>query len=575
MSVGYLLAVDFGTTRSAGAVRDDGRVEVLEFGASRFVPSVVVLEDDGRLVAGRSAVNRAGRLPRSRVEFTPKRSVGESSVFLGEREFEPFELVAAVISQVAEEGARRFDGASPGRVVLTHPAGWARSRLEVLVAAADRAGLPEPELIAEPVAAALAYSSESRLQEGDVVAVYDLGGGTFDVAVMRRVDGGFEPCGPPGGDEHLGGELFDEKLQELVGGYARAQDPDGWERLRGDQRRGDWAQFRREVQEAKEVLSEEERHHVFVPRTDAEVSITRSEFEQLIADQVQHTISLFNDTLAAAGIRVDQLAAIYLTGGASRIPLVERTVRDRLGIDPQRWGDPKAVVATGATTHTARTASDKPPPHTQRQQLGAAEAPLPVEVISVDTLQQKIDTSPSWRPTLGIGRLRREEKWAVPGTSLPVLHDAILSAFAERDIRVTADLDGKVEGESGSSWKAVWYWTDKTAPYRVLVRFWAADEVSVALEVVFEELAQHGKAGPAKAKKYSQLADMFFETLRQHATGAGRTEGARVRPHGAAGEHEEQTATMASEFERLARLHKLGLLSDQEFRRAKESLLRS
>ncbi len=138
-------------------------------------------------------------------------------------------------------------------------------------------------------------------------------------------------------------------LGELVGAYAAEQDPQGWEQLRfGDDRRGDWAKFRREIQEAKEILSEDERVTIFVPATSAEVSVTRAEFEDLIRADLERTASLFGDAVAAAGLTVDELDAVYLTGGASRVPLVERVLREHVGVDPHRWGDPKAVVVSGA-----------------------------------------------------------------------------------------------------------------------------------------------------------------------------------------------------------------------------------
>ena len=355
---GYILAVDFGTTRSAGATLVGDTVEVLEFGDSRYLPSVVVVDDEGRLVAGRSARKQAYRVQADRVAFTPKREVGRESVLLGGRPFRPAELVAAVVGQIAAEAARRFNGAPPERLVLAHPARWAEIRLGVLREAAKLAGLPEPELVAEPVAAAMAYAQSSAVPEGGLVAIYDLGGGTLDLAVLRRTAGGFDVCGPPGGDEELGGEVFDDWLAALVGEYAAEQDRDGWDQLStGGQRRGSWARFRDRVREAKEALSEEDRTNIFVPDTAADISVTRAEFEELVRADIDHSVALLEATVADAGRTAGDLAAVYLTGGAAQIPLVERAISARLGIPIERWGDPKAVVAHGAARCASHTSA--------------------------------------------------------------------------------------------------------------------------------------------------------------------------------------------------------------------------
>ena len=187
---GYTLAVDYGTTFTVGVVAVDATVEILEFDHSRYLPSLVLLNEDDELVVGRPAQNQAGLLP-ERVAPTPKREIGKPALLLGGETVPVAKAVGAVLARVGEEAARRFDGVGPQRLVLTHPAAWAEERLDVLRAAAAAAGLPAPTLVPEPVAAAAHYANGS-LTPGAHVAVYDLGGGTFDVAVLRRHDTGFE-----------------------------------------------------------------------------------------------------------------------------------------------------------------------------------------------------------------------------------------------------------------------------------------------------------------------------------------------------------------------------------------------
>ncbi len=373
---GYLLAVDFGTSSTAAVVQDDNGSELVEVGGVARVPSMVAAMDDDSLVAGEAAVRQLAINP-ERVERAPKRRLGDRAVLLGDRAVSPTALVAAVLRLVADEAARRRGGAAPTELRLTHPASWASTRLEALQAAAAAAGLPKPSLLPEPVAAAL-HLSDARIAVGDHVAVYDLGGGTFDAAVLRRTANGFELVGPPGGHDRVGGEDLDEKLLEHVGASIRAQDPESWERLRfSDERQ--WrraaATLRTEVRSAKEALSSAPHATVYVPApVDLEVRVTREELETVVRPDLERTVDEFMATVERAGSPL--LQAIYLVGGGSRMPLVGRLVADRTGLTPTTWGDPKASVALGAAT--AGTVASEPPTGVIPIQASPAPKPAPV-----------------------------------------------------------------------------------------------------------------------------------------------------------------------------------------------------
>jgi actin-like ATPase involved in cell morphogenesis len=371
---GYTLSIDYGTTYSVGVVASDAGTEVLELNRSRYLPSLVLLDGDGELLVGTSAVNQAALNP-ERVCATPKRLVGKPAILLGGEAIEVQRAIGAVLERLAREASRRFGGAAPDRLVLTYPALWADERLEVLREAARSVGLPEPELVQEPVAAAAHYADGS-LEEGATVAVYDLGGGTFDTAVLRRLPGGgFEVAGRPGGDPNLGGEDFDDQLRERVEGHAAQIDPESFEAARQSEgARGLWTTFRREIRQAKEALSDELKYPLAVPGLKDPVLVTRRELETLVEPQLRGTVEQLAATIADAGVAPKDLAAIYLTGGSSSIPLVSTLISEELGVTPQTWGDPKAVVALGAVSATAPAPA---PEATAAPQPAAASATAP------------------------------------------------------------------------------------------------------------------------------------------------------------------------------------------------------
>ncbi len=362
--MGWVLAVDFGTTYTAAAIRVGERPEPLEIGGRMRVPSVVLVDDDGTVSVGSSAESLSTSRPRS-VLREPKRRVGEPApVILAGRAHAIVDLVAALLGHVYAEALQR-QGTPPDEVRLTHPATWGRPRMAELRRAAALAGMETVVLVPEPVAAAALYASEAEVDGDRYVAVYDLGGGTFDTAVLQRGAGGFDIVGRPGGDPRLGGELFDELL---AGSVAAKLDEESQRRLVTDDDVG-WrraaASLRSEARAAKEVLSDRQDAEVLVslPTGMRQIRVERAELEALVGVHVDETIDLLRRNIADAGVAEGDLAAIYLVGGASRMPLV----RDRIeaafpGVRVSRRGDPKLAVALGATLPGATTASDTTSP---------------------------------------------------------------------------------------------------------------------------------------------------------------------------------------------------------------------
>lgn len=377
--MGWVLAVDFGTVVTAAAVVDVGaggvgggvRPVAVEVDQSWRVPSGVVRLGDGQLVVGRMALNQAA-LRIEAFEPTPKRRMGEAVLDLG-GPVRVVDAIAAVLRVMVAEACRMKGGSWPQVVCLTHPATWAATRLAALREAAALAGVAEVVLLAEPVAAACWYAAMSGVvPAGGRVAVYDLGGGTFDAAVVESTgDGSFVTVGRPLGVDPLGGVDFDHALLGLVGQTIERRDRQLWDAL---QRPVDarWRRRRRALLEQvsllKEDLSTISQSTLLVPETELEVTVTREQFAGLIRPQVERSAQVLLETIEAAQMRPDQLAAVYLVGGSSRIPVVEQVIAERLGRSPSTLDEPKQVVAFGAALDTARrtplhTAPPPQPPY--------------------------------------------------------------------------------------------------------------------------------------------------------------------------------------------------------------------
>jgi len=360
----WSLAVDFGTTFTVGAVCDGPGADpsvVYPEGKRNppLMPSAVWRDDDGQLVIGNDALNQAVFAP-ERFERTPKRQIGKRDLALGADRVPMVEVVAAVISCVGNAAMKERGGTKPRELRLTHPAAWTNTRLKVLTAAANHAGLPAPTLIPEPVAAALEIGGDS-VDVGQYVAIYDFGGGTFDAAVVRRTEQGFRVVGRPGGKDPLGGEDIDRRILEYmtrelpIGQDSRwpllMKPPDTqWRRAR--------AGLRSEIRRAKEGLSEGQTRKFWVPGIEREQQLTRRELNGLIQKDVEQTVEILKRTVERA-CALEELAAVYLVGGSSKISLVADVIWDALKLQPaDDIGDPKEVVALGAAR--APTAASAP-----------------------------------------------------------------------------------------------------------------------------------------------------------------------------------------------------------------------
>ncbi|WP_167174860.1 type VII secretion-associated protein [Saccharomonospora amisosensis] len=360
------VAVDFGTSSTCVVASVNGREpQVVVVDGQPLLPSAVYAAQDGTLFVGQEAERQAAVDP-SRFEPTPKRRIDEGELLLGDTVLSVVDVVNAVLRRAVSEARRLAGGAEVALLVLTHPAEWGAVRTRLLRQAAAQLAR-EVALVPEPVAAAVFHAAtfaptdvnQDRTVEfsgkpGDVLAVLDLGGGTIDVSVVRRVsghrNGAFEVLATRG-DPTFGGADIDQVLLEHVGSLVSDADPDAWEQLVTGRELTDRRRrrvLRQDVRGAKETLSRHAYTDVPMPPPFADAHVTREDLERLIANRLGRAVELTSETIEAAGLRPKQLTAIFLVGGSSRIPMVSRLVHERTGVVPTTLDQPETVVARGA-----------------------------------------------------------------------------------------------------------------------------------------------------------------------------------------------------------------------------------
>ncbi len=347
----YAIGVDLGTTYTAAAVCEPGaRARSLKLGDhSDDVPSVLFDRGDD-LLFGEKAELRAKSDPTSVVRHAKSRLGTDTPIVAGGREHRPTELLGYSLGWVLAK-ATQFQGEPPASVTLTHPAHWGQHYLSRLEEAAAIAGVENPGFLAEPEAAGIQYVVSERIGKDELVGVYDLGGGTFDGAILRRTALGFALQGKPTGVDRVGGNVFDDAIFDFVcANFDVAEFEDT-----AENRSAAYA-LRDRCRDAKRLLSEDTVADIplLFPSLNTTIRITRADFESLIHGRIADTTELFSSVVQSAGVTSADLRCVLMVGGSSRIPLVAQLLRASLDCPLAFDVEPKMIVASGAAVSAAR-----------------------------------------------------------------------------------------------------------------------------------------------------------------------------------------------------------------------------
>ena len=367
-----IIGIDLGTTNSCVAIMEGKAPKVIENAeGARTTPSVVAIQDDGERLIGQPAKRQAVTNP-TNTFFAIKRLIGRSfddPVVAKDKGMVPYEIVkgptgdawvrangkdyspqqiSAFILQKMKESAEAFLGEKVEKAVITVPAYFNDAQRQATKDAGKIAGLEVLRIINEPTAAALAYGLDKT--EGKKIAVYDLGGGTFDISILEIGDGVFE-VKATNGDTFLGGEDFDLRIVDyLADEFKKEQGVD----LRKDKLA--LQRLKEEAEKAKKELSTVPQYDVNLPFISMNASgplhlnlkLTRSKLESLVEDLINRTVGPCEQALKDAGLKASDIDEVILVGGMTRMPKVQEVVKDFFGREPHKGVNPDEVVALGA-----------------------------------------------------------------------------------------------------------------------------------------------------------------------------------------------------------------------------------
>ncbi|MCI9857410.1 Hsp70 family protein [Microbacterium proteolyticum] len=360
MATPYFLAIDVGTSRTAAATArsaPDGALLAASLPLGRnadSTPTTVFVSDSGLLFG--DAAERRGTAQPERLVREFKRRIGDDvPIVAGDRRFSPQDLYALVVGWVIGTAVER-EGQHPAGIAVSVPVTWGEYRTQLVRDAIGRLGWSDVQVITEPEAAARHYESTHPLDSGRALAVYDFGGGTFDTVILQKMpDGTVDFVGSPIGIPDLGGADFDDivlrhtvRAAGIPASALAGVESDAGLRMA-------LASLRRECVDAKESLSFDGEAVVPVLIGDGHgaVRLTRAEFEDMIEPEIERTVEVLEIALEQSGLTADDLDAILLTGGTSRIPRVAQLLSERFDRPIAVDADPKAIIALGA----ARTAA--------------------------------------------------------------------------------------------------------------------------------------------------------------------------------------------------------------------------
>ena len=457
-----VIGIDLGTTNSCVAVVEGGKPVVIPNAeGERTTPSVVAFTKDGeRLVGG--AAKRQLAANSARTISSIKRHMGSGyRVPIDGKDLTPQEISAMILNKLRRD-AESYLGEPVTQAVITVPAYFDDSQRKATQDAGRIAGLEVLRIINEPTAAAVAYGLDNEAAQK--VLVYDLGGGTFDVSIIEIEDGAFTVLAT-GGDTALGGDDFDQRIvAHLVAEFKKSdhidlsKDPAAMGRLK------------EEAEKAKKELSSTAAVQINLPFIAVgrdgphhlDVSLTRAQFEMMTGDLLARTVQPVQTALRDAGLTPSQLGKVLLVGGSTRMPAVERKVREILGVTPSRNLNPDECVAMGAAVQGALLQGggklaggtgaaarglvlmDVTPLTLSIETLGGVATPLITRNSMIPTRKSQIfTTARAFQTTVEINVLQGERHFARDNKSLGKFKlGGIHTGFVEKpQIEVTFDID--------------------------------------------------------------------------------------------------------------------------------------
>jgi len=374
------IGIDLGTTNSVVAVMEGGEPKVITNPeGSRLTPSVVAVGKNGERFVGQVAKRQAVTNPENTI-FSIKRFMGrklgevgeeaklvpykvlagpnsDAHVKMGDRTYAPPEI-SAMILQKMRSAAEEYLGEKVEKAVVTVPAYFNDSQRQATKDAGKIAGLDVVRIVNEPTAAALAYGLDKKKDE--TIAVYDFGGGTFDISILEVGEGVVE-VKSTNGDTHLGGDNIDQRLMDwIIGEFKKDQGIDLSKDKMALQR------LREAAEKAKMELSTLMETEINLPFITADATgpkhlnmkLTRSRYEQMVEDILQRSVPPTKQALADAGLKPSDIDEVVLVGGSTRIPRVQQIVREFFGKEPHKGVNPDEVVAVGAALQAGVLAGD-------------------------------------------------------------------------------------------------------------------------------------------------------------------------------------------------------------------------
>lgn len=543
--MGKIIGIDLGTTNSCVSVMEGNEPVVIPNSeGGRTTPSVVAFTKNGERLVGQPAKRQAVTNPKNTV-FSIKRFMGRrldevdteskevpyevasgdngsARVQISDRLYSPPEI-SSMILQKMKKTAEDYLGQEVTEAVITVPAYFNDAQRQATKDAGEIAGLHVKRIINEPTAAALAYGLDKKHKD-QIVAVYDLGGGTFDISILQIGEGVFE-VKSTNGDTHLGGDDFDQRLIDFLAdefkkeeGIDLRKDPMALQRLK------------EASEKAKIELSSSMQTDVNLPFITAtqegpkhlNITITRSKFEQLVDDLIQRTAGPCEKAIKDANVPPSQIDEVILVGGSTRVPKVQELVKKLFGKEPHKGVNPDEVVAVGAAIQGGVLAGDVKdvllldvtPLSLGIETLGSVMTVLIPANTTIPTRKSEVfSTASDSQPSVEIHVLQGERPMAIDNRSLGKFHlDGIPPApRGIPQIEVTFDIDANGILHVSAKDKA----TNKEQSIRITSSSGLSKDEIEKMKQTAKEHAAEDKKKKESAEVHNAADNLIFQTKKQ------------------------------------------------------------